>query len=526
VQKLFEPFADGRHRHLYSHQLEAWQKSREGRSVIVTSGTGSGKTECYLLPILASLVEEAETSWTTLCPPQPTGFWWNQQGVHPSFQRTHEQGTRPVAIRALLLYPLNALIEDQLGRIREACDSRAPRAWINTHLRGHRFWFGRYNASTPVPGRPENVRKAQELKRRLKTMEREWARALASAAIKGEQILPFFQDPAGAEMWSRWDIQEAPPDILITNYSMLNIMLMRDVENSIFQHTKQWLEANRQDHRFHLVVDELHSYRGTPGTEVGYLLRALFDRLGLSPDSPQLRIIATSASIEEDQSSRTYLQEFFGRGRDHFDIIPGRRQTFASPATNLSAHAGAFAAFATDADNPQVTRAAAAAALAQRLGVTLHQSTPERQLDQCLASIRAYEPFRLAAAARPITQHDFRDRLFPGAGNCARSVEGLMRAMIVARNANAVAPLPVRAHLFFHNAGRLWACVNPNCTSPACAGRAPLVAAGEEAPPLGRLYTEPLPRCESCGARVLELLYCQPCGEVFLVHPRSACLEL
>jgi ATP-dependent helicase YprA (DUF1998 family) len=60
VQKLFEPQADGRPRQLYSHQLEAWRKSRQGRSVIVTSGTGSGKTECYLLPILASLVEEAE----------------------------------------------------------------------------------------------------------------------------------------------------------------------------------------------------------------------------------------------------------------------------------------------------------------------------------------------------------------------------------------------------------------------------------------------------------------------------------
>jgi Lhr-like helicase len=516
VQKLFEPHSDGRPRQLYSHQLEAWRRSREGRSVVVTSGTGSGKTECYLLPILASLVEEAEINWTTLCPAQPSGYWWNQQGVHPSFQRTYEQGTRAVAIRALLLYPLNALIEDQLGRIREACDSRVPRAWINSHLRGHRFWFGRYNANTPVPGRPENERKAQDLKRRLKTMEREWGRALASATTKGEQILSFFQDPAGAEMWSRWDIQEAPPDILITNYSMLNIMLMRDVENSIFEHTKQWLEADRINHHFHLVVDELHSYRGTPGTEVGYLLRALFERLDLSPDSPQLRIIATSASIEEDASSRTYLQEFFGRGRDYFDIIPGRRRTFASSITNLSAHAATFAAFATDADNPQVSRDVAATALAQRLGVSLHQVSPEGKLDECLTSIGAYEPVRLATAARPFTKLELADRLFSGSTNGERAVEGLMRALIVARNEHGVAPLPIRAHFFFHNAGRLWACVNPNCTSPACAGRAALAVAGEEMPPLGRLYTEPLPRCESCGARVLELLYCQPCGEVFL----------
>ena len=517
VQKLFEPSPDGRHRQLYSHQLEAWRRSREGRSVVVTSGTGSGKTECYLLPILASLVEEAERDWTTLCPAQPSGFWWNQRGVNPSFQRTHEQGTRPMAVRALLLYPLNALIEDQLGRIREACDSRVPRAWINSHLRGHRFWFGRYNGSTPVPGRPENERKAQDLKRRLKTMEREWGRALASAATKGEQILSFFQDPAGAEMWSRWDMQEAPPDILITNYSMLNIMLMRDVENSIFEHTKQWLEADRTNHRFHLVVDELHSYRGTPGTEVGYLLRALFERIGLTPDSPQLRIIATSASIEEDESSRTYLQEFFGRRSDSFDIIPGRRRTFPSSTTNLATHAAAFASFAMDSDNSDVSREVAATSLAQRLGISSQQGIPERKLDECLTSICAYEPLRLATAARPTTKRELAERLFPNTGaDRERATEGLMRALIVARNEHSIAPLPIRAHFFFHNAGRLWACINPNCTSSTCAGRATLAAAGEETPPLGRLYTEPLPRCESCGARVLELLYCQPCGEVFL----------
>ena len=181
-----------------------------------------------------------------------------------------------MAVRALLLYPLNALIEDQLGRIREACDSRVPREWINRHLNGHRFWYGRYNADTPVPGRQDNAQKAQELKRRLRRMEREWGRAVISAQQRGEQILPFFQDPAGAEMWSRWDMHETPPDIFITNYSMLNIMLMRDVENSIFEHTRQWLQADRANHRFHLVVDELHSYRGTPGTEVGYLLKGAF----------------------------------------------------------------------------------------------------------------------------------------------------------------------------------------------------------------------------------------------------------
>jgi ATP-dependent helicase YprA (DUF1998 family) len=517
VQKLFEPDRTGRHLPLYAHQLEAWRRSREGRSVVVTSGTGSGKTECYLVPILASLIEEAEREWTTRCPHRPAGFWWNEQGVHPAFQRAYEQGTRPMAVRALLLYPLNALIEDQLGRIREACDSRMPREWINNHLRGHRFWFGRYNADTPVPGRQDNAQKAQELKRRLKRMEREWGRAMASAEKKGEEILPFFQDPAGAEMWSRWDMQEAPPDILITNYSMLNIMLMRDVENSIFDHTRQWIEADRERHQFHLVVDELHSYRGTPGTEVGYLLRAMLDRIGLEPDSPQLRIVATSASIVEDDTSRTYLQEFFGRKGESFVIIPGNRTTFPVGEQTLDRHSGAFAAFAQNLNNPALSRIASVDALATQLGVTSALTAPERKLDECLASVRAYEPIRRGATKCPATKTALAARIFPGSGAEGEvALDGLVRALIIARNDHGVAPLPLRAHFFFHNAGRLWACINPNCTSPSCEGRAVLAAAGEEYPPLGRLYTEPLPRCESCGSRVLELLYCQPCGEVFL----------
>jgi DEAD/DEAH box helicase domain-containing protein len=514
VQKLFEPDARGKHRQLHAHQLEAWRDSREGRSVIVTSGTGSGKTECYLLPVFASLVEEAEKEWTTPAPDPVENFWWNAKGYHRVLQREREQGIRSMGVRALLLFPLNALIEDQLGRIRDACDSQMPRAWLNSHLRGHRFWFGRYNSSAPVAGDPGNTSKQAELKRRLKQMEKEWGRAVASAATRGRQILPFFQDPSGGEMWSRWDMQETPPDILITNYSMLNIMLMRSVENSIFEHTKHWLRANR-DHKFHLVVDELHTYRGTPGTEVGYLLRALFDRIGLEPDSPQLRIIATSASIEEDATSRKYLQEFFGRDASSFVIIPGKRATFPVVSETLDSSAEAFAELSDQLRDPSVTQEAAIDVFAEKLGTNSTHATAERKLDDCLAGLGAYEPLRRAAKDGPVTRRQLAKAIFPESEMADKAVEGLVQSLIIARNEGDVAPLPIRAHFFFHNAGRLWACINPACTAPECVGRAALAASGRERPPVGRLYTEPLPRCV-CGSRILELLYCQPCGEVFL----------
>jgi ATP-dependent helicase YprA (DUF1998 family) len=120
-----------------------------------------------------------------------------------------------------------------------------------------------------------------------------------------------------AEMWDRFSMQDNAPDILITNYSMLNVMLMRENEADIFADTKKWLQEDKTN-VFHLVIDELHTYRGTAGTEVAYLLRVLLDRLGLSPDSPQVQFLATSASLEENMQSMEFLSEFFGIEKESF----------------------------------------------------------------------------------------------------------------------------------------------------------------------------------------------------------------
>lgn len=269
--------------------------------------------------------------------PAGKAFWWRHPYQTRIPQRGHESEDRPSAVRALLLYPLNALIEDQLSRIRRACDNEQAQQWFTGPFAGHHFWFGRYNAVAPVSGPEESSSKRSELKRRLLEMDRNWGRALASAATRGtDDILNYFQNPEGSEMWSRWDMQSHPPDILITNYSMLNIMLMRGLENGIFERTRDWLRADRENHVFHLVVDELHTYRGTPGTEVGYLLRALLHRIGLEPDSPQLRIIATSASIENDAQSRSYLEQFFGRNGSSFEILSGRQRSFPAPPSGMT----------------------------------------------------------------------------------------------------------------------------------------------------------------------------------------------
>jgi hypothetical protein len=140
-------------------------------------------------------------------------------------------------------------------------------------------------------------------------------------------------------------MQDNPPDILITNFSMLSIMLMRECDENIFSKTRAWLagedlqgeerESAKKSRIFHLVVDELHLYRGTSGTEVAYLLRLLLLRLGLHPNHPQLRILASSASLEpEDPKSLPFLKGFFGANQ--FEIIEGKQQEIpADPNINI-----------------------------------------------------------------------------------------------------------------------------------------------------------------------------------------------
>ena len=287
----------------YTHQRSAFNESVvHGNDVVLTTGTGSGKTECFFLPIVATLVRES-ANWPTPAARSTQWDWWrhftlqgNRRNWAPRIsQRAHETSLqRPAAIRAIILYPLNALVEDQLGRLRDALDCSPSHGWLDGHRHGNRLYFGRYIGRTPVSG-VQNSGNASKLREELRAIDAD------SQLVSNTPAAQFFQSLDGSEMWSRWDMQESPPDILVTNYVMLNIMLMRAVDAPVFQKTRDWLAADRSN-IFYLIVDELHTYRGTAGTEVAYILRVLYDRLGLSPDSGQLRIIASSASLEDDPS--------------------------------------------------------------------------------------------------------------------------------------------------------------------------------------------------------------------------------
>ena len=134
----------------YRHQMETLGRgARAGHPGIVTSGTGSGKTEALLLPVLARIAAEA-VNW-----PMPRGElgledWWRDNATDFKAARRLEAAGRPKAVPALILYPMNALVEDQLSRLRKTLDSEAARATCRERFNGNLVYFGRYNSSTPL----------------------------------------------------------------------------------------------------------------------------------------------------------------------------------------------------------------------------------------------------------------------------------------------------------------------------------------------------------------------------------------
>ncbi|HEY4243696.1 MAG TPA: DEAD/DEAH box helicase [Kofleriaceae bacterium] len=493
----------------YTHQERALALgiNPQDRHVVVTTGTGSGKTECFLLPVLARLVEESR-AWQS-----PTremyGRWWDQ-GVtaHP---RVNEQ--REAAVRALIVYPLNALVEDQLVRLRRALEVQPVRDWLRRHRRGNRFYFGGYNSRTQVSG-PANDERAGRLLAYLNDADADFQAIRRSHP--DHQTL--FLDPRGAEIASRWYMHQFPPDILITNFSMLNVMLMRSLERNMFDATRAWLNGG-PGRQFTLVVDELHSYRGTAGTEVALTIRILLEQLGLSPVDPRLKIIATSASLGRREAGAAFLEGFFGAPGDRFALLEG--SPAPAPGAISTAYRGSAQHFATFvARAPAVGSLSALRELGANLGAGIDPGATEPEVRQQIGAKLGElgTPSALVAAAAeaagpnraPVASLESLAALVfpdePDTEQQARSLIGAVMACGESLRDEERPLLRAKGHIFFRNLPGLWACSDPAC------GR---VLVQDPTRPVGKLSTEPSISCE-CGARMLDLYYCQNCGDVLL----------
>lgn len=455
---------------LREHQADAIRcslgNSVERRHVVVTSGTGSGKTESFLLPLLLRLVEES-LAWDS---EQALNEWWAASNAN-RWQPTRQE-KRTAAMRAIVLYPTNALVEDQVVRLRRAVRRIAQQRPES------QLWFGRYtSASLGVVSQPKGSSSdVARVADQLRSITREFDDLRAAGA--DDEDLAQFSDPRQNEMLVRWDMRVTPPDIMVTNYSMLNALLMRDVDNPLFERTRSWLDESAEN-VLTLVVDELHLYRGTQGSEVAMILRNLLARLGVEADSTQVRFVATSASLSEDDESRAYLEGFFAASRDSFHITSGAPRAIGG-GTQVSRQQ-VLAARNSD-------ELAAGPALSGAVASACYSESDER-----------FRATPLSAVAQ---------KLFPDADGSQKDHEALQKVLgKIAEDPATPESIPLRAHLFARTVRGMWACSNRNCHD-------------EDGPraerTVGRLLDVPASTCPACGSRVLDLLYCFECGDVSL----------
>jgi hypothetical protein len=227
-------------RPLHQHQESAIRKAVAGRNIVVATGTGSGKTECFLFPALQRLFEEHDAA--TLEEP---------------------------GVRALLLYPMNALANDQLRRLRQLLADFPE------------ITFGRYVGETERGER----RAAEQFRERF----------------PGERLLP-------NELLSRDAMKERPPHFLLTNYAMLEYLLLRKDDTPFF-------DGPTGRHWKILALDEAHVYDGADGAEVAMLLRRVRDRV-VASEHGRLQCFATSATLGRRPHDYPALVEF---AEDLFD---------------------------------------------------------------------------------------------------------------------------------------------------------------------------------------------------------------
>lgn len=523
---------------MYAHQQRAFEAFLvENKDIVVATGTGSGKTECFLVPMLGSLYDEAVRA--------PRSF--EQRGV-----------------RALILYPMNALVNDQLARLRLLLGDPAVANAFKS-LGGRFPRFGMYTGRTPYPGPRASDRDKErvqplleyylglppEVEARLRHLGRYPAKNLEAFFAKHEVEQKTYNTGQKAgqlrtayhwerrlhtgendrELLTRQEMVNGAgsrpghaPDVLVTNYSMLEYMLMRPFERPIFAETRRWLAQDGA--QLLLVLDEAHMYRGAKGAEVAFLIRRLRARLGIHDRPEKLRVIATSASLGDGDSAisavKWFAADLSGKRPEDFAAITGTREV-PTPARPAPAEVGdVLAALDLDGINESLDAPTLRAKLASLLPSESVASTEAEVLAELHAALEDQpwvNQLVKEAAGQAIALQQLAERVFPGHPQARRALEALLTVTTLARRKpDEPGLVPTRVHGLFRGLHGLYACINPRCS-----GRQS--EPGERAA-LGKLFTTPTASCDACACRVFEIASCRSCGTPYvLAYSQDAGLE-
>lgn len=427
-------------RPLYAHQEEAIRKARAGRNLVVTTGTGSGKTECFLIPIIDHLMRE------------------------------HEAGTLAApGVRALFLYPMNALANDQIKRLRSLLQYLPS------------VTFGRYTGET-----------------------RE-TEAQARSYLMGR----FSDEPwPENELLSREAMKARPPSILLTNYAMLEYLLLRPEDSPLFD------GATGGKWRF-LALDEVHVYDGAQGAEIAMLLRRLRDRVNGSRRGV-LQCFGTSATLGGGERDFPELvtfavdlfdEEFAWDPDDPLrqDVVTARHRPLANVETaeyELAPTTYQSLREAVEAGGDS----ASLLAVARVTPSTTEHASAAGQLVDILAKDRRTQALlkELETGARSI--EDAADAVMPDVDDAEDRIVDLVSVGVMARRSQDDAPvIPARYHFFLRALEGAFVCLHPEHDS--------------REPRLDLARHEKCPTCAQQGvdAQMFELGSCRRCGAEYVV---------
>ena len=493
----------------FSHQVRALEAAIAGKDLFVATGTGSGKTECFMWPIMAKLAIEAHDR----------GDSWNRRGV-----------------RTVIMYPMNALVSDQVGRLRKLIGDRENK-FVNTFRNtcgkeARRPQFGMYTGRTPYPGPEPKKEQDRALVKTLQRIsfpkddtEKEYFDRLYDEGkvpskadmkeflsnIRESRHIPNDED---AELITRFEMQQVCPDILITNYSMLEYMLIRPREKKIWDDTKDWLEADVSN-KLLLIIDEAHMYRGSAGGEVALLIRRLFHRLGISRDRVQFILTTASMPNKTDEDKQAVVQ--FANslsandGTSEFCYLTGEREEISGKQK----YDIPFECFTEidisklEVDDKRLSELNKFWHKAEGVHQTFR--TMEEICQWMYENLVSYRSFCILfekCRGNAVSLKELADTIFSGEeeDKALYAVSVLLAIAPLARNDKGAVLFPARMHMLFRGIKGVYACANENCSH----------AHEDETLSLGEIFlSDGQLVCPHCHCVVYELYNDRRCGALF-----------
>lgn len=507
VDKNLGVFADP-----FEHQVNALINFLNGKDLFVSTGTGSGKTECFIWPILAKSFAEAKK--------------------HPNTFKNE-------GVRTLIIYPMNALVSDQLARFRKILGSDDFLEIFTEDTNSNRIpHFGMYTgrtsyASDPIPktnkklanqfrenyiidkNADQDTQKKQSNKiNGLKSINKypsKYGENGLEEFINKLEINIHTPSPFDPELITRFEMQQCPPDILITNYSMLEHMLMRQRESNIWDKTESWLDESKEN-KLLIVLDEAHMYRGSAGGEIALLLKRLFHRLNIDIDKVQFIITTASMPEKEQNAIHDFYKGLTGKEYSSCKFLFGEKEPIPNniavktDATLLASIENTQVREETDIIN-RITRFAKIVYecdLEEDITCKQAQEWLYDNLPKYEAFVKLNEICRDGAKSYTKIKTD----LFGDALDADHALDTLLAVVSLAtKNGNIL--FPVRLHMFLRGLQGIFACSNPKCN---CEGRH---YSDREQLPLGKVISIPKDNCE-CGGRIYELVNHIKCGALYL----------